>query len=399
MTKFEKRFLGLIEDNLNYLAIVVVVLLSLFLRFAVRDFELPDMTVYLLPWYEAIKENGGIFSGLAKPIYASNGAICNYSLTYQAILAILGYIPIKPMYAIKAFSCVFDYALAIAIGYFVKSISKEYADVKGITAFAIVLIHPLVFINSASWGQSDAIYTFWCILSLILLLKEKWAWTFICYGIAFAFKFQAVFFLPFMLFYYFYKKKYSVLYYLIIPVIMIILSVPAYMQGRSIIETFSIYGANVGLYQSIAMGYPTFWRVLSDGLHSEGYYTLSIPAKCATIIILGLIMLWWIKRKIELNRDKTIYAAFLLTYTTVLFLPCMHERYGFLYEVLGLIIVFMNKKTIIPYICMVIVSLMAYGRGIYYSEFPEAALGLANTAVYVMYMIMLNKELFDKKSE
>ena len=110
---------------------------------------------------------------------------------YQFILALVTYLPIQPIYAIKLSSIVFDYLLAFAADLFVRELTgnREY----GRWAFLVVVLSPLVFINSAWWAQCDAMYASLCVLSLVYLVKAKYTTSFLLYGFSFAFKLQGIF--------------------------------------------------------------------------------------------------------------------------------------------------------------------------------------------------------------
>ncbi len=226
--RFEEKALKWMSDHIFPIVFGAAFIVSIIIRLALKDVVTSDATECLIPWYEAIKSNGGIL-GLGKPIEG-----LNYSFTYQFFIAIMTYLPIKSLYAYKILSVIFDYLLAGAVAYTVFDITNAHKAEKALIAFVLTACSPVVFMDSAAWAQCDSIYAFWVILALIFLTKERYARAFVFYGIAFAFKFQAVFALPFFLFYYFYKRRYSILYFAIIPTMMILLSLPSLIQGRTI---------------------------------------------------------------------------------------------------------------------------------------------------------------------
>lgn len=302
-------------------------------------------------------------------------------------------LPIKPLYAYKLFSCIFDYLLGFAVAAFVHEITDEHRKTKAIIAYSLTVMSPLVFFNSAAWGQCESIYVFFAVMALLMMIKEKYLPAFILYGVSFAFKFQAIFFMPFFLFYYLYKRKFSILYFLCIPASMIVLSLPALFQGRSILEIFTIYTNNVDWFKSLSLNYPSFWLILNDNTTENLYISLKNTTIIFTVIVLGLFMTFWIYKKVQLTAINTLYMAFILTFTTVIFLPAMHERYGYLYEILGIIIIFANKKTIPLYIALFITSLVTYGKYLFGGTYNTFALSIALFAIYVIYMIVINKKL------
>jgi len=392
--KLEERILKWMAENVVYIAFGAAVLISFFIRYALKDVYTSDADSCLLPWYYAIKENGGI-RGLVVPVEG-----LNYNFPYQFLIAIMTYIPVNPLYGYKILSCIFDYLMAGAVAYLVYDMAVNKKKELALLAFIAVSCSPVVFMDSAAWAQCDSIYVFWIILAIIFLRKEKYLPTFIFYGIAFAFKFQAIFIMPFFLFYYFYKRRFSIIYFFLIPVMMIVLSLPALVQGRTVSEMIHIYTDNTSLHQSLADGYPTFWRVLADGTDYTGadaYGTLKHAAMAFVVIVLGCLVYMWIRNAIELTNRNIILMAFIMTYTTVFFLPAMHERYGYCYEILAIMIAFMVTKTIPLAVALTCISLTTYGGYLFNNTVNEWTMAVINLIVYISYMIILNKELVNKK--
>ena len=387
MFKIEKRFLEWVEKYILLFCVIGVTLISMIIRYSFREIISNDAYWCLLPWYDVIKENGGI--------YALGSQVGDYNMLYQFIIAVFTYLPIEPLSAYKLLSCIFDYLLAAAMGYFVYFFSEKDRILKGTMAYMLVLMSPIVFLNSSYWGQCDAIYTFFCVASLLVFCKEKYPLTFVLYGVAFAFKLQAVFLLPFFLFAYFVKKKFSVLYFGIIPVMMVILSIPGLIMGRSVAEVFTIYLNQTGSYKSITMNYPTFWNLLQSANMDAFYINMKKPAIALTVVVIALLMVAWIVKKVPMTTRNMIYMAFLLAYTCVLILPSMHERYGYLYEILAILVVFLQIRTLPCLFGMYLASFAIYGKYLFMFEINLPALSIVNTLAYIGYIVILTREMFE----
>lgn len=380
--QFEKKVLEWIQNNIVKIVLVVVSILGCIIRFSLRDFVSVDASAWLLPWYDQIKANGGL-RGLGIPIDE-----CNYNFPYMLLVAFLTYIPIKPLYSYKLLSCIFDYLLAIIVGKIVYRLTDN--KTKGIIAFAITLSSPLVILNSAAWAQCDSIYTFFVVLALYYLIEEKELYSFIALGFAFAFKLQAVLILPFFVLYYLYKKRITVLYFCILPLPLIGLSVPALAQGRTIREMIKIYVGNTDLYGKISMNYPSIWNLVTASSLEIGYETLKNAAILLAVVALGMIMLCVIAGKIEFSGTNQILLAFIMCYTAVIMLPAMHERYGFVYEILAIIVIFLLPKTIVGLCCLIGISMITYGNFLFDQQYNLLLLSAVNIAVYLIY----TRELF-----
>lgn len=387
--KMDKFIIGWINKYWNRLCVLVLFVLSVYLRLSLADGISGDAETYLLQWYTELKNSGG-FWGL-------DHQVGNYNMLYQFIIAMLTYLPMEPIYAIKLSSCFFDYILAVgvfALVYELTDRKKNYACI----AYFITVFSPLVWINSAWWAQCDAMYVSMCVWALYFYCKDKYLLCFIFYGISFAFKFQSIFLLPLFLFLYVYHKRFSIFNFVIIPLMMMISALPCLIAGRgkkSLIRVLTFYFGETDTWKRMYLNYPSFWCLLR-GENSESYFELmKRPAMILTVIILAGFMMYWFNNKVRITDKSIIYMAFLISYTCVLFLPAMHERYGFMPEILGIIVVFMNKKTIIPLILLNIIVLALYGNYLIagVSATNLYVLAMLNIGIYLAFVYILNKEI------
>jgi Gpi18-like mannosyltransferase len=204
--------------------------LAIVLRASLYHVITSDYTVFVSRWYEYIKTHNG-FAAFKDDFY-------NYNPPYLYLLALATYVPVPELVAIKTISVIFDLVLGI-FTYLIISLKyqRSYAAVVGAL---VVLFAPTIFINSSAWGQCDAIYTSFCLGSLYFILKGRPGWACAFFGIAFAFKLQAIFFFPVLLILLL-QKKLPVQYLVYIPLIFALALVPAFIAGRSIPSLLSIY--------------------------------------------------------------------------------------------------------------------------------------------------------------
>ena len=106
MTETERKLIRLLEKHGWLWLYAAATVLSMIARFTLRGVISGDMFIFLRPWAEIMKENGGIH-GLGQQLG-------NYGVLYQTIIALMTYLPIQHEYAYKIFSMVFDFALAAA---------------------------------------------------------------------------------------------------------------------------------------------------------------------------------------------------------------------------------------------------------------------------------------------
>ena len=221
MSYCENKFWDYINNNLFLVLIILSTVISLFVRISMSDFISRDMSRYLLQWYDEIKIQGG-FSALGTQVG-------NYNIPYQTLVAFLSYIPIKPIYAYKISSSIFDFIQAYVVYKIIFQISHD--RFKASFDYAVAVNLPIVLLNSALWGQCDSIYTSFCLSSFYFMITGQYMFSWISIGAAFAFKLQAVLFLPFLLFVYIKERKFSFIQIIWIPVIMIIMSLGGILQG------------------------------------------------------------------------------------------------------------------------------------------------------------------------
>ena len=318
--------------SLKILFILIVVVLAIFARYKMLDYESPDYKVFLKDWFNKIKELGGIS--------ALKYNIGDYNVPYLTIMAILTYIPINSLYTIKAVSIFFDFIGAIFAALLVKEFTKENKkeSIMPYITFATVLFLPTVLINSSIWAQCDMIYVSFILISLYCLKKEKIILSFIFLGISFAFKLQFIFILPIYILLYLKSKNISILHFLIIPFVNFIMCMPAIIMGRSIKDCINIYFNQTGTYTDITLKYPNLYNIFGEFFESQTTVLIIF-----TLIIIGIIAFYLIYKKVDI-KSNILKLSLLFSIIMVFFLPRMHERYGFLAEILSIIYVATYKK-------------------------------------------------------
>ena len=266
---------------------------------------------------------------------------------------------------------------------------------KGIFAYSAVIMSPLVILNSAAWAQCDSIYVCFVLLAMVMLCREKYVPAFLFLGAALSFKLQAVFILPLFLFVYFWRKRFSILYFLMVPAMMCVLSLLGVLMGRSFLDIITIYFDQTNEYTAMVVNYPSTWLFLTENYRDNDYYLyLEKVGIFLTVAVLLLIMIILIRKKAEWNPRNLIYIAFLLSYTCVMFLPAMHERYGYLYEILAIVIFIWKKETAVFLVPMYCMTIMTYASFLFGTN-TRASVGMAavNLIIYLGYLFLLMKEM------
>jgi len=382
MNSIERKILEKIEKYLPEIVFVVATIIGFFMRFQLRTIVSGDAHTCLMPWYHEIAENG---------LYTQVG---DYSMLYQFVIWIMTRFPAVPnLFAFKIFSCIFDYATAVFAALIVARMDIPDKRWRSILTYALILICPTVWTNSAAWAQCDAIYTAFVLLGIFSLDKEKYNTAMIALGLAFSFKLHAAFALPVYLYYYFAKKKFSILRFAIVPATMVVTSLPLVFWGRNPFETFSIYAKQTSAWPSLANGYPSIWLTMFKENDVNQYEYMAPLAILTTIGVLAAFMVCWLRKKCMPTGRNLLLMTFLLTYTSVFFLPAMHERYGFVYEICAIIIAVIIPKTLPLAVLLITVSMATYASYLFYAPTNYVTMVWYNLFLYLAYIYVLRNEL------
>lgn len=382
MPNIEKKILAWLEKQLPWIVLAVFVVMGIEVRMPMLDVVSDDSRFFLLPWYGQIRENGLSIQ------------VGNYNFLYQMMIFLLTKVPMEPLHAYKFLSIVFDYLLAAGTALLTAQIAKEGKQWKAVFAYGAVLLSPIVVLNSAAWAQCDSIFCCFAIFALLALAKEKWSLSMILMGLAFSFKLQAVFLLPVFLFVYYQRRKFTVLQFALIPLTMVLAGLPMAFLGRNVLDIFKIYSEQTETYPNMALNYPSVWLLLAAERNPEQYALLKNLAIFLTVAILAVLMVQWLRQKVEATGENLISMAFLLCYTCVLFLPAMHERYGYPYEILAIILAVLQPKTIPLCAGLIGISLCTYGYYLFDTDSLRlVTLSVLNLLVYGGYVWFLNRTI------
>lgn len=339
-----KKEVGLL-DLLMFLALIVV---GIVVRVCLFPYKSGDWEVFLEPWTNQLKTFG--FKALA-------GSFYNYTPIYMYILWILTLLPIPTLLGIKLVSVLFDLLLAGVTARVTGQIKK---GCNPLIPFAFVWFAPTVISNSSMWGQCDSIYTFFVLLTLYFLLKEKSAKAMLVYGIAFSIKLQSVFFAP-VLILLFFLKKIKFREFFLIPAVYLVSIVPVWLAGRPLKELLAIYlGQAGGKNDTLSVIYPNLYYLIGNDVYQELYGRTAIVFTVAVLLVLFYYVLKKAYERGELSAQLLLLTALLGGCVIVFLLPSMRERYSYMVDILAVVYGCLNwKRLYIPAI-KIFLSYMAY---------------------------------------
>ena len=325
--------------------VIVATILALIVRLVGFGFQSNDAFWSLLPWFEQIRESGGL--------HALNEQVGDYGLLYQTLIAIMTYIDFPALYQIKLLSIVFDFVLAIVVAKIVSLMvgnERKYA----IWAYCVTLFLPTVIINSAYWGQCDAMYTSFSLLSLAAMYRRRYTVGFIALGLAFGCKLQTVFILPFVFMLYLQRRDFSLLNFLYALASCWVTGIVAFLFGRSLLAPIEIYLYQTQEQAEMFKNFPNFWMIFGY-MYSFAFVGIGL----AGFICMAILVAFLNRRDFE---EKFFQIVTLTVWSVVLFLPNMHDRYAYLLDILLVVLSFRDRRYIKYAVVAICISIYSYGN-------------------------------------
>jgi Gpi18-like mannosyltransferase len=301
--------------------------MSLCVRWLARDVVTGDYTLYLQPWIEFIQAQGGW------PALRHN--FSNYAPPYLYLLVVASglFDGVPALYLSKLISIPFDLGCAWLACKLVKLRHPE--GIAPHSAFAAVLLLPTLLANGAIWGQADSTYTFFVLACIYALCARRRALAMICFGLALAFKLQALFFLPVIVILLF-KRELPAMKLLWMPAVLLFAHAPAAWLGRPLGDVLGIYLAQAGADEPLVMNAPTWFTWLPpepfDVMLSLG--VLAAGAACLLLLAVAL------RSKASVTPDFIIRLSAAVLLAVPFLLPKMHERYFIAGEVTSVVMAF-----------------------------------------------------------
>lgn len=380
MLAVEKRLISWCKQHKFLLFFVVISGIAGVMRLKLYGAESVDYTAWLMPWYEEITSNGRLS--------AVRTQVGDYNVLYQLLIALLSYLPIRPLTLYKGLSIVFDYLLALCAAVLVYEICRK--KVKAMLAYTFTLLCPSVWINSAYWAQCDSIYCFFLLATLLCIIKHKPCLTFVFYAFAFQFKFQSIFFLPFLMYYYVCSEEFSILHFSIVPAISVVICL---LCGRHPFETFYIYAAQTGTWPGMVHNFSSIWNLISN---NSVYFTSA--AILMTVALLGIGLFILLDRNVRFNLQNIFTVSIWSVWTCLLFLPSLHERYGYFLTILLLVSAVLNDRLIGYAVVCELLTVISYARFLFNMGDLLPSQSFCSILYVLVYILFIYQNFILKKN-
>ncbi len=305
--------------------VVLLSLLAMVVRYVCMDHVTPDYTTFLSQWVQFFRVSGG-FAGLRQ-------SVGNYNIPYLYFLAAFSYLPIHDLYLIKLLSIIFDVVLAWGCMRLVMCFIKD--SLRCMAVYFTVLLLPTVVLNGAYWGQCDSIYVAFAVLGLWLALDDRPALSVVMIALSFAFKLQAVFFMP-IYFLFLCGKKIKWYHLGLFPVTYLIVILPAVLLGRPISDAITLYFDQAGTVGSGAnYNSPSIFAIIQNA--GETAMNAGILAAFALVFFVFAVVLLFRKQE---DRGVLLTVSLLFAIGIPFLLPHMHDRYFYGADVLSVVYAF-----------------------------------------------------------
>ena len=300
---------------------------TLAVRLALFPFVSGDTKGDMIPWTEFIREHGA-WRSLA-------GDFSNYPPLYLYLLTLAAWLPLPPLYAIKTVSVVFDYVLAWYVSQIVGL--EGGSRNRGRAAMLAVLFLPTVVMNSALWGQCDAMYASGVVACVYYLLRRQPVAAMVAWGVAWSFKPQAVFLSPLVLVLLL-EGRFSPLLLYLVPGVYLALAVPAWAAGRPFGDLVLMYAHQRILpFPCLTLGATNIYQWL-PGAPFDVFFPIGLGL--AGLCALGLVGVVWLRHRPRLDNPTVLRTALVSLVLMPYVLPAMHERYFFAADALAVAFAF-----------------------------------------------------------
>lgn len=232
----------------------------------------------------------------------------------------------------------------------------------GVLAALVYLLHPAVFHDSAFWGQTDSIYTFFMVAALASYVSKRMWLAGGLITLALLTKMQAVMLGPLFLLLFVAAGWKSLLKAIGGSVIVAALVLLPFIIGGTISAVIDVYRHSVGYYSVISSAaYNFWWSMYADqagNTHDTDLIFHVITFRLAGLIAFGLSYLYalyalfpsLIRSSTDRQHAISVFiASGFIALSFFLWNTQMHERYLFPFVALALPMIFINTRGLVLY--------------------------------------------------
>lgn len=260
-----------------------------------------------------------------------------------------------------------DLGIAYLIYLFFRHPGRDPGSIhKARFAAVLFLFNPVVWYNSAVWGQTDATINFFVLLSFYLLFKRKLTFSVLAFAISLYIKLSLVIFAPIYLIYFLRKYNFKqIIKPVFVTFIFIFITTLPFLNKYtpdpfSFIQYVYLKKVLVDQMQVITANAFNFWGALTGlSLQSHDQIVLGLTYKVWGYILTSFAILptiYSVYKKQDLN--TVIWSLAIIAFSSFMLLTNMHERYIYPLFPYLTILVAQNRKLLVLYIAISIITLL-----------------------------------------
>lgn len=227
---------------------------------------------------------------------------------------------------VKLVPNLFDMAIGIVIYFFVR---KQLSFKMSLITVALYVFNPAIVFNAAVWGQYDAIYTFFLLISLLLAIKSKPEFSAVTFALAILTKAQGIALLPLVVFLILKQngvKRFLTSVLAFTATIFLVILPMDWGSGNPVTFLSKLYFGIYGHYTYTSSNAFNLWGLFGFAITDENFFILG----WALFGALSLFTLYVLNKHFKLSNEMpTLFAAFMLFFGFFMLLTRMHERYMF----------------------------------------------------------------------
>jgi Gpi18-like mannosyltransferase len=298
---------------------------------------------------------------------------------------------------VKLAPTIFDLATSALIYLFVR---KQLTFKQSLIVTALYAFNPAIIYNVAVWGQFDAIYTFFLLLSVMLAIKRKPEASAVAFAVGLLTKPQGIALLPLIAVLIFKKDGLKRLATSIVAFIVTTFIVILPFEWTNPVKFLSdIYFGAYGGYKYTSINAFNFWGLFGLWIPDGNLYILGW-ALFAAFASLTLFVLW---KRYKVSGDLlAIYAAFLLFFAFFMLPTRIHERYLFPAISMLVLLVPFARKVRLLYVTLTATLFINQAYVLYYlnmnafipsGDWVVLAVSVINLVMFIYATVLFLEEL------
>jgi Gpi18-like mannosyltransferase len=275
----------------------------------------------VIPWLQTILTRGQI-GAFAEPF-------SNYTPPYLYLLSLVSPLAglLSELSVIKALSVAATLFLVLAVGHLLK-VSGCNRNVEWAIWVALL---PSVAVNAAGFAQCDAIWSSACVMAVASAISRKPLAMLIWFGIAVAFKAQAVFLAPFIAQRLF-SERTPLMLWPVPGLVYVAAMLPAALAGWPFFDLMTVYLRQAEWNPAFISNASNLWAAVQYFAPTAGLAWLRLGLIAAAA---GSVLFVFAFRRLEGTPVTLLGLALLSAMLLPFLLPKMHERFFFLADVLA----------------------------------------------------------------